>query len=288
MAQPPSRTAGVSVFGENHHIEYIPGNLPLVIAAPHGGKERPETIPDRHSGVRTADTNTQELARTLAAEIHQRTGGYPHLIICRLHRAKLDPNREIKEAAQGNPIAEKAWQEHHAFITEACTAAAAQFGQAFLVDLHGHSHPVLRLELGYLHSIADLSSPSAELNSKTMISRGSLAYLAGRSSSPYTELLSGPDSLGALLEKQGLLATPSPGAPVPTAPFFSGGYTIATHCKAEKITSGLQIEAPRPRFRDTAENRRSFASGLAQALDAYFQKHLGFSLDGNPAQKPGR
>lgn len=279
-AQEAARTAGRSVFGENRYIEYIPGNLPLVIASPHGGRERPESMPNRVNGVTTADMNTQELARAVSTEIHRRTARSPHLIICRLHRVKLDPNREIQEAAQGHAIAEKAWHEHHAFISEACQKAVTEFGQAFLIDLHGHSHPVARLELGYLHSVDDLKSPTAVLDAPLTAARGSLAALAKRSGLSYSELLRGPDSLGAYLEKQGFLATPSPSLPIPAEPFFKGGYTTETHCLAEKKTIGLQIEAPRPRLRDTAENRKVFAVGLSEALDLFFKRHLGFGLDG--------
>lgn len=282
QAEESKRSPGVSVFGSQQYIEYMPGHLPLVIAAPHGGKERPESIPDRRQGVKSADMNTQELARAVAAEIQHLTGKIPHLIVCRLHRVKLDPNREIMEAAQGNPIAEAAWREHHAFITEACQNAVNQHGQAFLIDLHGHSHPIHRLELGYLHSVEDLQSEPKVLNSTSMMARGSLAALAGQSPISYTELLRGPQSLGAFLEKQGLASTPSPSTPAPSEPFFKGGYTIATHCRAELKTNGLQIEAPRPRIRDTAENRNAFARGLSQALDAFFKQHLQLGLDGKP------
>src|SRR3954466_7519741 len=98
------------------------------------------------------DTNTQGIARAGGAEILARTGHRAHLIICRLHRQKLDCNREVVEAAAGSAVAEKAWNEYHAFIDEALTAAIAQAGKAFLIDLHGQAHKDQRLELGYLHS----------------------------------------------------------------------------------------------------------------------------------------
>src|SRR5687767_711248 len=91
LAQKPGQTH----FGENQYIEYLVGNLPVILSAPHGGRERPTEIPDREQGTFAFDTNTQELARAVAEELHERTGGWPHLIICRLHRRKVDCNREI-------------------------------------------------------------------------------------------------------------------------------------------------------------------------------------------------
>ena len=36
-----------------------------------------------------------------------------HLIVVELHRSKLDANREINQAAQGNNISQQAWNEVH-------------------------------------------------------------------------------------------------------------------------------------------------------------------------------
>src|SRR5262245_4756765 len=108
--------AGQTYFGRNRYIEYLAGDLPFILSAPHGGRERPEEIPDREQGTFAFDTNTQELSRAIAEELHTRTGHWPHIIICRIHRRKLDCNREIAEAAAGNEHAEQAWREFQDFI----------------------------------------------------------------------------------------------------------------------------------------------------------------------------
>ncbi|WP_395716787.1 hypothetical protein [Prosthecobacter sp.] len=270
---------GASLFGQHDYIEYIPGDLPLVIAVPHGGREKPAVIPDRTNGVVVMDANTQELARAIAAVLHVDTGRHPHLIICHLHRSKLDANRDIVEAAEGNSLAEQAWKEHHAFIEKACAKAVGQFGVAFLIDLHGHSHPDPRIELGYLHSALDLADCEEVLNSSGAIAASSLRWIVERGTPSHTDLLRGPQSLGAMLEREGFPATPSPRMPLPTEPFFRGGYTIARHCKSDKNVTGLQIEANRPRLRDTAENRQAFANALVKVLTVYLPLHLGVKID---------
>lgn len=89
-------------------MEYLAGNLPIIVSAPHGGLLSPTSIPDRDcAGCTTVnDFNTQELARAFAEAVHERTGCWPHLIFNKLHRRKLDANRDIAEAADGNPDAE--------------------------------------------------------------------------------------------------------------------------------------------------------------------------------------
>lgn len=271
---------GNSVFGQHSYIEYIPGDLPLVIAVPHGGHEEPVMMPRRVDGVTDSDANTQELARTIAAVVHAQTGRHAHLIISRLHRNRLDPNREITEAAQGNPAAEQAWREHHGFIEQACADAVRLHGVAFLIDLHGHGHKDLRVELGYLHSALDLADCTEALNEPSYAKSGSLGLIMTRSELSYVELLHGPLSLGAMLENEGFLATPSPRLPVPNEPFFRGGYTIARHCDPAQRVTGVQIEANRPRLRDTPANRLAFAHALVRALDPYLITHLGIGIDG--------
>jgi N-formylglutamate amidohydrolase len=261
-------------FGQRRLIEYQPGELPLILAAPHGGREKPADLPDRREGVLTMDANTQELARAVAAAVAARCGARPHLVICHLHRSKLDANRDVAEAAQGSAAAEQAWHEHHGFIEQACRAAVDRHGWAFLIDLHGHSHPQAQVELGWLHDAAELARPEPLLNTAAFVSRGSAELLARRSPLPYSEFLRGPASLGALLENQGFPATPSPRLPVPIPPYFRGGYTLVRHCAAERGVAGVQIEANRSRLRDTEANRQRFAEALATALTRFLPGNL--------------
>jgi N-formylglutamate amidohydrolase len=273
------------LFGARRFIEYQPGTLPLILAAPHGGREKPADLPDRTQGVVDIDANTQELARAVVAAVHEATGGRPHLIVCHLHRSKLDANRDLPEAAQGNALASQAWREHHSFIERACRKAVKDHGVAFLIDLHGHGHPDPRVELGYLFTASELAEDEQALNSPAFVRKSSLRWLVDKRGIAHIDLLRGPFSLGALLEQEGFPATPSPGKPVPGTPFFRGGYTIVRHCKAEAGVTGLQIEANRPRLRDTPANRQRFAQALAASLKTYFSRNLGITLGAERASK---
>ncbi len=274
------------VFGTKNYCEYVPGELPLVISAPHGGRLKPNDVASRTYGVRSEDSNTQDLARRISAEIRKATGKQMPLVISHLHRSKLDPNREIKEAAQGDKVAEQVWGEYHAFLTEALKAAIARHGRVFFIDLHGQSHPEVRVELGYLHSAEDYQKPAADLNSPAFIKTGSLAYLMELNPGlDYMALLHGPESLGALLEARGFLSTPSPRMPVPSLPYFRGGYTVFRHIPENPKMVGLQIEANRVRLRDSPEGRQRFAEALVSALQVYLPRFLKMSLNGE-ALKP--
>lgn len=47
VSAPISYVAGQSYFGRNGYIEYVAGNAPVILTAPHGGSLTPTGIPDR-------------------------------------------------------------------------------------------------------------------------------------------------------------------------------------------------------------------------------------------------
>ncbi len=270
--------AGRSYFGSGNHVEYLAGDLPVIISVPHGGREKPEGIPNRPRGSFAFDANTQELAREIAAEFHRHTGRHAHMVICRLHRLKVDCNREAREAAAGNPHALRAWTDFQGFIDSARVAVTNRHGGGLFIDLHGHGHKEQRLELGYLHKRQTLALTDAELNRPEIAHEGSLRALARKSKLPYVELLRGERSFGALLEAEGFRASPSPREPVPAEPYFTGAYNTARHARDGSPVWGLQIETNYEGVRDTAENRQRFARALVKSVETFLRQQAGMTL----------
>jgi len=278
---PPAVTRfqpGVSYFGRGGYVEYVPGDLPLAVSVPHGGGLTPEEIPDRVTGTTVTDANSVETARAVREAFVQRTGKAPHLIISHLKRTKLDPNREIVEAAQGNPYAENAWDEFQAYIDVAEDLIVDDFGSGLYLDLHGHGHEIPRVELGYLIAAPVLDLGDAELDAGGYATISSIRAVAASSPLPFSRILRGDQSFGAFLAAQGINSVPSPAALSPgSAEYFSGGYNTERHGSRHGGTvSGIQMELHRPGIRDTDENRRAFGARLAAAVEAYMVAHWGF------------
>lgn len=262
-------TPGTTCYGKQQFIEYAPGSFPIVISVPHGGAVAPAAIPDR-TGTTVTDLNTIELGRAIAAALAARAGRAPHLVICHLRRTKLDANREIVEAAQGNADAVQAWNEYHAFIDQAMTMALST-GRGFYIDLHGHGHAIQRLELGYLLSASQLDLADATLNGGSFGNISSLRLALTSSTLPFASLLRGPQSLGGLLGAA-TPSVPSPAAPSPGAdPYFEGGYSTERHTAR---LPGLQIETNFSGVRDNAGNIAAFADRLATAVLAFVEAQL--------------
>lgn len=260
---------GTSLFGKNDYIEYVVGDGPIILSAPHGGSLTPAEIPDRTGGTQVRDTATEELARSIAAQYFTATGRRPHLIISRLNRKKLDPNREVVEAAEGQPVGVRAWREYQHFLEVARTAVSASSSRGLLLDVHGHSHPVARLEWGYLLSSTQLAGTDITLNAlSTQLSMRALSALFPGS---VAGLVRGPQSLGGLLEARGYPSVPSPTAPSPgTEPYFSGGYLVERHGSRDGGTvNAVQLEINFAGIRDSETNRVRFATALVDAIAAF-------------------
>ena len=279
---------GGVVSGANGYVEWIAGDLPLIISAPHGGTLLPSEIPDRTVGTTTRDLNTDELAREVAAAFVARFGKRPHLVVSRLHRRKLDPNREIVEAAAGNPIAERAWKEYHGFIEASAAEVRRTPGMGFYIDLHGHGHDIQRLELGYLVSSAKLALSDAQLALDLTTQTSSLWPIASTTGTSFPALLRGSASLGGFLEAAGYPSVPSPANPSPgTNPYFEGGYSTERHgTSADRRFSGVQIEANFDGVRDTAASRAAFAAALVRAVESFLAAH-GVTLGWSTLRKAG-
>lgn len=264
-------TAGIPVIGAESYIEWIPGDLPIVLSAPHGGTTLPTGIPDRTNGTTTRDLNTDDLAREIVNAYVTRFGRRPHVIICRLSRRKLDANREIVEAAAGNPVAERAWREYHGFIEASAAEVRRTPGLGFYVDLHGHGHDIQRLELGYLLSASILALDDAQLALSTAPRLSSLWSMTQASSAPFATLLRGSSSLGAYLEAAGYSSVPSPANPSPgTAPYFDGGYSTQRHgTSVDNRFAGVQIESNFDGVRDSPSSRAAFANALVSSLQSF-------------------
>lgn len=271
--------AGKTYMGRNQYIEYIAGDLPIIVSAPHGGYLTPDEIPDRTYGTTTADGWTEELIRQVRTALHAYFGGYPHIVICHLDRIKLDANRELEEAAQGNPYAIQAWYEYHDFLDAAATQVSNAYGAGLYIDLHGQSDDPDRLELGYLLLATELMLSDTALNDPAYADLSSIRSLAYTVDLPFSELLRGETSLGGMFETLAYPSVPSPTSPDPgRTPYYSGGYNTEVHGSRDGGTiDGIQIESNMT-VRESELARSQFAEAFALVMEDYLQTHYGLSL----------
>lgn len=268
---------GRSYFGRNQYVEYIYGDLPVIVTAPHGGVIRAPDMPDRAVADTLRDANTQELARAIDTAFVVATSHHPHVVMCRVHRVKLDCNRELAVASMGDPEAAQAWDEFHAFIAVAKAVIVREQGSGLLIDLHGHGHTLQRLELGYLLSGTALGNPDSVLDRPEWFDSVSVRALGATPGRRLSAILRGPSSLGDLFAGRGYPAVPSGPDPAPAGtPYFNGGYNTVTHgSRAGGSVSAVQLEANFSNVRDTPGARAAFAGAFVGAVRSFLGTWLG-------------
>ncbi len=273
-------TPGNTYYDSTGFIEYRAGNLPVIISAPHGGNLEPDSIPDRDcvGCIYIKDAWTKPIAEGMHSAFLEQTGCYPHVIINLLHRKKFDANRDIGDAADGDPRVEEAWHSYHEFIDSAKNQVAQDYGRGLFLDIHGHGHMIQRIELGYLLSDADLQLSDAILNTPPYIEESSIRTLVGDNIQGFShlELLSGQNSFGSLLDNKGFPSVPSLSDPFPQVnePYFDGGYNTQRHGSREDEgeIDAIQIELNQD-IRFDATIRGILIDSLTTSISQYINLH---------------
>ena len=273
--------SGNVYFGRENYIEYYAGNLPIILSAPHGGQLTPDEISDRTYGTFVTDLNTYELTKTIMDSMIVRFGGYPHVILCKLKRTKLDANRDSIEAAQENKYALRAWQEYHHYIEVAKKKITNDQGTGLFLDIHGHGKNPdgfydLRTWLGYLISSEELDQSNGVLNTNSYQSKSSISAWVDSSSYSFVEVLRGKVSFGSILDSLGYKSLPSINDLSPDGMrYFSGGYNTARHgSRSGGVISSIQIELPKPGIRDNQSTWSSYSKALNSTISEYYNIHL--------------
>ena len=273
---------GSHYFGYGRYVEYIAGNMPIIISAPHGGVVIPSIIPDRTASTcfndpnyTTAyDTYTQEVVRSLDTSMLNYIGCRPHTIICRVARTKVDCNRSIDYGACGDTTAQKIWNDFHKYIGAARDFVNSTATRGLYIDFHGQGHSVQRLEIGYGASETDLQKSDAYLNTTSIKTNSSIQYMSNNNyhNQTHAQMLRGQYAFGTMMADAGYPSVPSLQDPYPLVgqPYFDGGYNIRRYGTADSgYIDAIQIESNRTNVRDNYANIKVFTDTLARVIVRY-------------------
>ena len=276
---------GETYYGRKSYITYYPGNIPVILSIPHGGDISPPEISNRTYGVSVTDSNTIELGIAIRNYFYVNFNVRPYVVINNLKRTKLDANRDIVEAAQGNIFAERAFNEFHFYINSARQEILSNHSTGFLFDIHGHGvNPDgfydMRTWIGYLLSGDELDNSDNYINQNISINDTSIFSLINSSNITLSEILRGPNSLGSFFEDNSYTALPSPNSPSPEGMrYFSGGYNTYIYGTDRNFNfNAIQLEFPFPDLRDTPQSRNTFASAFVNLIQEYIQIHTGINI----------
>lgn len=239
------------------------GLLPIIIAAPHGGRTAIPGLPVRR-GVGVAqfankrDSNTAEIAEAVGAKINERLGARPFLVIARLERRYLDANRPENGAYESATL-KPYYDAYHRNLERATSEICARWGGGLLLDIHGQA-----AERDAIFRGTDNGRSVAAMQQK----HGS-------------EALVGPRSIFGQLALKGYRILPD-NAGNERERRYTGGYTTRTYGSHR----GTQIDAIQLELGTDLRARKSLertTSDLAEAVANFARAFLPVSeLPDNP------
>ena len=259
-------------------FEFRKGNIPLIIVAPHGGDLKPKWIKNRdcEGSVITKDLYTLDIAFQIENELKNK-GFEPYIVYAKIHRIKLDLNRSLQTSHCEDDTSNELWQLFHDQIFSFRKEIINKYSRGLLIDIHGHGHPIQRIELGYLLTSQKLRELS---DNKTSIQHNETSISSLIENHPENkelgDLLFGDNALGSLLSKNGFPTVPSSTdlAPKSGEPFFSGGTNTKEYgSKHQNGVDAIQLELNRNGLRQHIEDREKFSKVFAKILIDYMKFH---------------
>ncbi len=269
-------------FDNEKWVEYVEGNMPLVISVPHGGSLLVDSLPirDCKDAITGIDGGTIPLARAIQTYFKKTYNLVPHIIISHIARKHVDQNRELENLATcGYKQNEKAWYSFHNTVDSALNLATMNGQRAMYIDLHAHGHPNKRLEIGYnltRDELAAILEDKFDENSKAHSIKNLLKM---DKSLDFKALIFGDNAFGTMLVNNGVPTTPSKQDLVPTKDekFFSGGDNTRRYTAARyNNVFGLQIETDG--VSRAIANREKTAKGISEAAVSYLNLYGKTSL----------
>jgi N-formylglutamate amidohydrolase len=230
------------------------GMLPIILSAPHGGRQSIPGVPVR-SGVGVTqfvtgrDNNTDELAEAIALKLEQRLNAKPFLIVARVERKYLDANRPTESAYESRE-AKPYYDGYHNALQEAHDRVSRGWEHGLLLDIHGQGAQAEAIYRG-------------TGNGKTVVS---LTQRFGM------EAITGPKSIFNQLEQMGYKILPSTKESHKEQRYV-GGYTVQTYGSHRgRGVDAIQLEIG-TKFRARANLERT-AADLAEAISVFAQEYL--------------
>ena len=269
--------AGKSYFGANRCIEYIAGDGPLIVVAPHGGHVVPEGIPMRVPRPR-GDANSQEYARGLAREFLALTGKHAHVIVNHIPKQYFSVTDDRETASRGYPRLMACWDSFHGYIEAAKAKAIGDWGAGHYLECHTRGGGrKIDVGLGWTGKVLDASLEKGAWYLKSR--RNTLRNLVNRPGVDLLEAVRGGTSLGGLLEGHGYTAIPSPKHPSPgEMPYFLSGKNCWKHGFNESrgAIDATHLEVHWSYIKPDV--RPEFEKALADSVVTFLETHYGFKL----------
>ncbi len=328
--------SGDTIYGYNDYVKLVVGDVkaPLFLGIPHDGimKGDPEIPRATTSG---RDAHTKPFTFEIAKLFKKDTGLQPWIIICEINRMRVDANtfpNLVNERYGVNTEARKTYDSYHELMLLARSTMARHLAGTtggLFIDMHGHGHKyangreenyisvvngrkyssnfIKQSDVAYAISGDALEKPDSELDKLAEYS-SIYAIAKAHSSIPFSQLIRGPYSLGALLDDEGVTAVPGKLIPIldrnkelfgvdnngeaQQRPYYNGGYLIRKYGSGIKPAGGrigfpdnissIQIESPGITVLKGEEERSRSTHQFKRAIIKYLNHWYGYDFENSP------
>lgn len=142
-------SAGMGVAAEsetrpvNPLLKFSWGDLPVILSAPHGGREPIPSVSERRgAGVPgfsvQRDNNTAELTHMISTKLGGEIGARPFAVVADFERKQVDANRPPQHAYE-SAGAQIHYDAYHQSLGAAAEEVRQRWGCGLLVDIHGQN-----------------------------------------------------------------------------------------------------------------------------------------------------
>ncbi len=121
-------------FGD--YIRISPGDMPVVLDAPHGGSYKREGLRSRPGPIPGRDLLTLEYAYAIQERVRAACSRSPFIVACLLHRRYVDLNH-ARDDCSVEPILQQFYEFYYSQLQEQLTLCANRWSRCLLVDIHG-------------------------------------------------------------------------------------------------------------------------------------------------------
>jgi len=267
-------------------IEFIPGTLPIIITAPHGGGLTPSALPIYSDTTNASDGGSQKAARLLADTLEELTGERPHLIINNIKRNRLNLNNKAKYDSQ-DADAKILREGFYEFISDTRHFVTDHCEKGLLIDIHTNGQSHWENILGvWLSEKAVNSLPGGNYDRAALINGSTIKNLMQSTLMPLDSIIVGEElSFGDIANRAGKIHTFPNSIQIPlpltdNQPFFNGGNIVGTQgSRTGGSIDAIQIENHWYYINNGEEKRKDYIqNSLAPAVIRWMEHYYGFRL----------
>lgn len=234
-------------------IEFVPGNLPIILECPHGGTKNIPNYPGENPKLGKKDAYAYELTQLVKEKMMQKTGKSPTVLAMLGNRNYIEANRKAGPGAYREEITQQLYELYYQKVEEGIDHLLRSHKSGLMISIHTGWTMKYEIEIG-VNGYEKWST---------------IPFFVKKYS---WETFHGPDGIAGRLSRLGYEIPGFKGIPQ-TKGWV--GYPALTNCRKaqNKGVDGLQFEFYAKKMLHDPKKREKMAEDLADVLLDFVGKY---------------